>query len=775
MHYIDVATRGGKALKHFTHFVDIFGPDIQATNPTKYAQILGKMSYYIDSFEEAFDQGKWELWNGNNWTPVLSMGAMHWCIAMWHDEPARAGRIIKIINDISLLHIPMTTVNGGYKEGVCQYSYMSIDATLTIARLYAAAFGEVWPGADYARLEASAKWHIDSYDTTASAVDFGDSHACSGMVPTTIRAALASVIAAPNPQAAAVAAAAMPGGSGGGMDACMLRQWSSAAYYLNAYDPWNYPPALAIPKYNIGSAEAAATTWNDLAAECDPGPKPGTEPLGPAVSTVYPVFGYGKIMLPLLTTCTSDSDVEMWQCSADDDPNVDKRPRLKMLGMYSMLALQGRPNAYPHSEVDYATFKWSTFGVTLLGELGYGKIATSTGPFDLRRYVTVDNSPAGHNTVIVREANQMIDVDGTDVEINYSQLTHQDGTTSLDQGDGTGTASNGGNGDGGGSSPTDCVLLDGSNVYGASYTNGWFEYMHRWACPFEGAGGHFMMVDAFAVKRVRTAPLAKYGSLYADGFDFLEDDQHDLNKLTVDEYFHVPTWLNGKDLTSMSEADKVFPAQEDRETFCTDDDASTPCVKNCKHVEASVVAGTDDTVVELESKCGMGHSNWHVPGQAVGRMHGWSMRGGKFVYDGLTTSQAQWGASTLHQNRIRYVANNKTTAAGDMRAFVLTSVRKPATPPPTWVQACAGDGGVGTKPWCVSACVGTVQMDVSLATNGGDGTEGNPQKMMMTRVVASEPCDGANPPAPLTECEAECSDSVGGPRQRGFRWAIPAV
>eukprot|EP00729_Bicosta_minor_P025795 gene25795-24378_t len=438
--------------------------------------------------------------------------------------------------------------------------------------------------------------------------------------------------------------------------------------------------------------------------------------------------------------------------------------------MYSMLALQGRPNAFPHSEVDYGTFKWSTFGVTLLGELGYGTFATSTDPngWDHRRYLNVDNTPAGHNTVVVREADMMVSQGGDDIEINYSQLTHQAGTTSLDQGDGSGTASNGGSGDGGGSSPTDCVLLDGSNVYGATWTNGWFEYMQRWACPFAGDGGHFMIVDAFAVKRNRSAPMAKYGSIHSDGFDFLEASTHNLNELTVDEYFHAPTWLNGKDLSQMSEAERHFPAQEDRPAFCADDDSSTPCIKKCLHVEATIVDGSNDAVVELESKCGFGDEDF-LPGDAVGRVHGWSMQqqGGNFVYDGLTTGEERWGSSTLHQNRFRYVSNSKLTAAGDMRAFVLTSARKPATPPPTWVQACAGDNGVGTKAWCVSACVGTVQMDISLASNGGNGMAGNPAKMLMTRTAITGACDGANPPEVQPEvCSqiGECPDT----RQRGF-------
>ena len=157
----------------------------------------------------------------------MSEGIVHWVVTFWHDEPARASRIMKIVNDINMLHIPMITVKGGYKEGVCQYSYMSLESQMNIAVLYARAFGEVWPSLALDRVQAMAQWHLDSYDTAGMAIDFGDAHQCRGMVRSTVIAALAPVIAAPTPTAAALAAAAMPGGAG--IDACQLREWSSKA------------------------------------------------------------------------------------------------------------------------------------------------------------------------------------------------------------------------------------------------------------------------------------------------------------------------------------------------------------------------------------------------------------------------------------------------------------------------------------------------------------------------------------------------------------------
>ena len=718
---------------------------------------------------------------------------MHWAVVFWHAEPERAGRLVKIVNDVEMLHIPMTTTNGGYKEGVCQYSYMSIEAQLSIAVLYAKAFGEVWPSMDMDRITAMAQWQLDSYDTAGMAIDFGDAHQCRGMVRTTLHAALAPIIVAPSAEAAAAAAAGMPGGT---MDPCQLRSWASKAYYVNAYNPFNYYPALAVAKHSPAGG-SATTTWNALAAECEANSKPGTEPLGPATARVYPELGYALVKMPMLTSCSA-SDAARWECFDNDASDPDLRPRLRHQGMYSMLALQGRPNSFPHSEVDFATFKWSAFGVTLLGELGYGTISTSIGTWDLRRYIDADNNPSGHNTVIVREAY----LDDSE-DINYSQMTHEEGTTSFDNGDG-----NGGSDDSG---IVPCIHLDGSNVYGATVPNGWFQYMQRWACPFPGDGGHYMIVDTFAVKPNRTT-LYKYGSINTDGFDFQESGDHVRTELTVDEYFHSPTWLNGRDISVMSEEQMKFPANRAENevaykaaiqncnvliaqgTFsgtvkeCTDAEGLWSS-NNAQHVEPQLVfaeeagggggnGSSKSTVVELVSKTGF-DSDSMAEGDAVGRMRGWSMHGGHFVVDGLATGVERWGSSTLHQHRFRYVSDANLTVDGDMRAFLLTTARAPDTPPPTWLQGC-GDG----REWCVSACVGTVRMDVSLAETTievdgvGGGSEGKVQqkRMVMTKTEDYPACDGNNAPPEVEDDPCDnfvCGDDSESLRQRGFRFSPP--
>jgi len=52
------------------------------------------------------------------------------------------------------------------------------------------------------------------------------------------------------------------------------------------------------------------------------------------------------------------------------------------------------------SEVDFGTVVWTAHGQRLLADLSYGTIANEYAG----RYRQLDNNPAGHSTLIVREA-----------------------------------------------------------------------------------------------------------------------------------------------------------------------------------------------------------------------------------------------------------------------------------------------------------------------------------------------------------------------------------
>lgn len=146
--------------------------------------------------------------------------------------------------------------------------------------------------------------------------------------------------------------------------------------------------------------------------------------------------------------------------------------------------------------MDFGTFTWSAWGVRLISEYGYGTIATAVGQWDSRRYQYIDNNPAGHNTVVIREAFK----DGE--TINFSQLHWAVGqiSTAATMTDEIGP----------------CVELDGSVPYGADRPDGWMQIMRRYACPL--ADGSFVLVDVLQVKKDRTAMNLSLGDMGSGWF-----------------------------------------------------------------------------------------------------------------------------------------------------------------------------------------------------------------------------------------------------------------
>ena len=587
-----------------------------------------------------------------SWTPVLCEGAMYWAVTFWHEELDLATEVVHIINDISLIHLSMWLPDGNYKEGNCQYSVMSARSTIALAVLYARAFRETWGSIDTDRLAKGARWQLDSYDTAGYAIDFGDSHAQRGTTAVTLFAAYAAEIVAPvdSPVTSVV-------------HPCVVREHSAIAYWLTVGDPWQFYTVLA----------------NDLVAlqgQCDPGADgahAGIRPLGPGRFEVYDSV-YGIIKSPLLDDCSA-ADAARWGCS---DATALSDPRLRDAFMYSSLALQARPNSFPHSEIDFGTFKWSAWGQHLLTELGYGYIAEAVGQYDGRRFEQIDNNPSGHNTLVIRDAYP----EGDD-EINFSQLAYEEGTVTKTSGLGLG-----------------CMHLDGGNVYGASRANGWFQYMHRWAC--EIGTGHFLIVDSFAAQAGRE-PLAIYGAQYG-GPNFQERDRSGdgdgaQSQLTVDEYFHTPSWLQGTDTSGYTEAQIAF-------NF-------TAAQSRCSHADVEI-AGIADTRAILRSRCGENGAE----GDAVGEITSWSRGGGRFAYDGLISSENRWGSRVLNMNRMRYEGSSTVGPDGDVRVFLMTSGWAPGMPPPSWIHEGSAAPPTTSGETRVAVCLGTEQYTVSVSVDG---------------------------------------------------------
>eukprot|EP00040_Diaphanoeca_grandis_P036213 m.230153 g.230153 ORF g.230153 m.230153 type:complete len:1340 (-) comp33572_c0_seq14:24-4043(-) len=639
------------ALRHYAVFVDVLASDAQAADMGTYNAILNKMKFYLEDFVLKYDAKHWSLFNGNNWTPVLSEGAMYASVALWHDFPSLAEKVIHMVTDIMFLHIPMTTEKGAYSEGVCQYSYMSIRSTMAVAVLYERAFNTTFVAIDVTRLEKMAQWHIDSTDSAGYTIDFGDSHACRGTSPATLMAAAAKAIVGPplstdsfdSPDVIA------------NIDACMLRTWAAMAYFLQFKDPWQIWPIFAAPWASRAKMCGASSSSSAAAASS------ATEPLGAARVAVYEDVGYTMFRTPLLSNCSAAAEA-VWGCSNDGDRS-SVLPQLSDGHVYSQLSVQSRPNSFPHSEVDFGTFKWCAYGASLLTENGYGTISQSIAHYDYRRFLQLDNNPAGHNTVIINEAFQ-----DEDEQVNWSQENFVRGTTELVQG-----------------TNLDCSHLDGSKVYGSERRDGWLDSMHRWTCSF--GLGHFIVIDSFAVKHNRDVMVRNSGE-YGGVPMFNESTRH--TRLTIDEYFHAPHWLNGQ-----SELDGVDVV--DLNDTMLEFTQST--ARWCHHTDITVV---DNHTVLLKSRCGFDNDENK---EAAGLIKAWSSRGGHFVHDGLKSVGDRWGVPKLHQQRFRFRGDTTVGSEGDVRAFVLASMA-PDTPAPNvvFVPCIAGDA-IASNGTCISFCV----------------------------------------------------------------------
>lgn len=588
----------------------------------------------------------------------MTEGATYWAIAMWHEEGSLPAKVMHIVNDINVLHRAMITQDGVYKEGLCQYSYMSVRSTLAIAVAYAQSFGESWPTLNATAISSLGAWQMDSHDS-GYGVNFGDSHSCRGTVPETLFALFAPALGQPNFNAAA---AAMP------MDGCLIRMWATMAYFVQVRDPWNFWPVVV------------ARNWSVEMAQCSGANLRGATPLGPLRSVVYPAGGYGVIRSPLLSACTS-ADVSRWQCS-----NSTRPPELLDVGMYSQLSMQARPNEFPHSEVDFGTFKWTAFGSSLVTEFGYGTIATAVNQFDSRRLVNPDNNPSGHNTLVIREA-----LLSANSAVDFSQFQWEKGTIEAET-----------------SLGLSCQHLDGSRVYGSTRPNGWLRYMHRWFCEVQH--GNYFLVEALAVKPNRSR-LSVYGAAYG-GPNFLENVSSSYDELTVDDYFYTPHWLSGTVITN------VTNTSFDRAT----------AGRWCSHTSLEQPPNTNRSIL-IRTDCAFMDTS--ITSNITGRVSAWSERGGRIEVDGLVSVPDRWGTLNLHKNRFRYESHARTTSSGDIRAFLMTAEQ--GVPAETWIESYGSPVPGRIR---IAACVNERLVTVLLQRGQSSVTMNSAQQ-------TNHPCNGA--------------------------------
>jgi len=328
------------------------------------------------------------------------------------------------------------------------YSFMSIHGLIETAVVQRLSFGAAPLAIDVPMLRKVVQYHVASMSTDGYLVDFGDSHAKRGWDDvSTYTASAAATIVTGTPLET----------SPPSLEDCDVRRLSASLYGSGGvYDePWNIDPALL--HLRLGNRTRACGSVATPA-----------QPLGGRSVTLFTEGGFGAMRLPLLPTHNGDGSARAPPCFGTGSHQrcvIDRMPSLFDNVPYVYLALQARPNSFAHSEVDYGSIIWSAWGSRLLSDFGYGTIATAVGQWDTRRYEQIDNNPAGHNTVVVREA-----FAGSTETINFSQLNkkgagslaHANVSTALP----SSPASQAG---------SDCIELDGSVVYGSQDEGGWLD------------------------------------------------------------------------------------------------------------------------------------------------------------------------------------------------------------------------------------------------------------------------------------------------------------
>eukprot|EP00438_Fugacium_kawagutii_P026472 Skav202783 [mRNA] locus=scaffold326:487231:501497:+ [translate_table: standard] len=556
-------------------------------------QCPGRPGLFISNF----NTGHWNLWNGNNWTPHLCIAVMAWLVSFWHEEPSTAREVLAMVNDILWLHRNMFTSDGVYVEGVAMYSFMSITGLVGISALQRASFGFAPHAVDANSLSSVVEYHLASMSTDGYTVAFGDSHKKRGWDTfSTLEAAVAAEIVGRPVESAA-------------LTPCGAREHAAAGWHMEASlygsgglyeDPWRISPQLL------------TLNLSQLA-----GARPARGPPGWRPATGLPP---GWLRLAAPPAAGAPRGAAVLRQRRDGALPFDQ-------------AVAGGERALRVPGVAGQTQLLLPLG----GEDGEdSKLVVS----DSRRYQYIDNNPAGHNTVVVREAFK----DGE--TINFSQLHWAVGQISTSD------------------TMTDeigpCLELDGSVPYGAERPDGWMQIMRRSACPL--ADGSFVLIDVLQVKKDRTA-MNLYGALYG-GPNFNEAEPP-TQRLHLEEFFHTDT-----------AADLAEDAQGNRlpEELPFERGSDPGKYKWCSHVDPVLQPGAASIL--LQAQCGLGDFR---PADGFGMVSGFSTAGeahpsgGRFVYDGLVTTVDRWFREHwLRKRRFRFVGDQAVGPEGDVRLFVLS-------------------------------------------------------------------------------------------------------
>ena len=158
-------------MRHWSIFLDTFWNDLTLEQRTT---VRDEMSPLIDAFIANDDAGHWSLYNGNNWTPVLAEAALLWSVALWHED-ARAPNVAERALRVLWLHDGFFQDDGSYREGLLEYSRVSLDSLFVINHLSQTSFGMPVESLPWGQLDAYADWTMAFMGPDGRTIDFSDS------------------------------------------------------------------------------------------------------------------------------------------------------------------------------------------------------------------------------------------------------------------------------------------------------------------------------------------------------------------------------------------------------------------------------------------------------------------------------------------------------------------------------------------------------------------------------------------------------------------------
>ncbi len=350
-------------IRFWSLFADVLWAHL---TPEERARIQDTARPHIEAFLDHVHNGRWPTHNGNNWTPVLGEGALHWAIAFWHEEPL-APEVARAALEIQWLHRGFYLPDGAYQEGLLEYTQVSFGGLESIRALAEASFGLRTASPRRARWPLTARWMIDFMAPDGRTVDFADSWSKRGW------GTLAPLLLA-------------LGEDGDRPGACLARDYFANKWFDHGYrDPWRLDPRLALD-------------WRAHVAACEGGPAVGT-----AVHH-YPAGGWGGLRSTVPGATAAARELASARAAQADQ---------------TFVAISAIPNARPHTELDFGAVVWSAHGNRLLSDFGYGDLGQDR--YDFARFP--DQNPTGHNTLVIEGARRD-DEPGT----NTSQIDGAAGT-----------------------------------------------------------------------------------------------------------------------------------------------------------------------------------------------------------------------------------------------------------------------------------------------------------------------------------------------------------